>query len=164
MSLCPCGSQKELEICCKPIIDGTENAKTAESLMRARYTAHATQSYPFLNESTHPEFRDDVDIQEIEKWSSALSWDSLEIHEAQAGGEEDTEGAVSFSAHYSINGMQQDLTEDAIFRKEGDKWYYVEGTIHGNEPYRRENPKIGRNDPCSCGSGKKYKKCCMNKA
>ena len=24
-------------------------------------------------------------------------------------------------------------------------------------------PKIGPNDPCSCGSGKKYKKCCMNK-
>ena len=24
-------------------------------------------------------------------------------------------------------------------------------------------PKIGRNDPCPCGSGKKYKKCCLNK-
>jgi hypothetical protein len=28
------------------------------------------------------------------------------------------------------------------------------------EPYTREEPKIGRNDPCPCGSGKKYKKCC----
>jgi tetratricopeptide (TPR) repeat protein len=28
---------------------------------------------------------------------------------------------------------------------------------------RRETPKIGRNDPCPCGSGKKYKKCCINK-
>jgi hypothetical protein len=28
-------------------------------------------------------------------------------------------------------------------------------------PYYRESPKIGRNDPCPCGSGKKYKKCCM---
>ncbi|MCM8798087.1 MAG: preprotein translocase subunit SecA [Candidatus Omnitrophica bacterium] len=27
-------------------------------------------------------------------------------------------------------------------------------------PYRRSGPKIGRNDPCPCGSGKKYKKCC----
>ncbi|WP_353662454.1 SEC-C metal-binding domain-containing protein [Hydrogenimonas sp. SS33] len=27
-------------------------------------------------------------------------------------------------------------------------------------PYKRENPKIRRNDPCPCGSGKKYKKCC----
>ncbi|MBI4335573.1 MAG: preprotein translocase subunit SecA [Candidatus Omnitrophica bacterium] len=28
-------------------------------------------------------------------------------------------------------------------------------------PYHRETPKVGRNDPCPCGSGKKYKKCCM---
>ena len=27
-------------------------------------------------------------------------------------------------------------------------------------PLRRENPKVGRNDPCVCGSGKKYKQCC----
>ena len=31
------------------------------------------------------------------------------------------------------------------------------------ETYRREMPKVGRNDPCPCGSGKKYKNCCMNK-
>ena len=30
------------------------------------------------------------------------------------------------------------------------------------EPKRSE-PKVGRNDPCPCGSGKKFKKCCMNK-
>ena len=30
----------------------------------------------------------------------------------------------------------------------------------GSGTYRREGPKIGRNDPCPCGSGKKYKKCC----
>ncbi len=28
-------------------------------------------------------------------------------------------------------------------------------------PVRREEPKVGRNDPCPCGSGKKYKKCCL---
>ena len=28
------------------------------------------------------------------------------------------------------------------------------------ETFRREEPKVGRNDPCPCGSGKKYKKCC----
>lgn len=30
----------------------------------------------------------------------------------------------------------------------------------GKETYRRIQPKVGRNDPCPCGSGKKYKKCC----
>jgi preprotein translocase subunit SecA len=28
------------------------------------------------------------------------------------------------------------------------------------EPQRRKTKKVGRNDPCPCGSGKKYKKCC----
>ena len=28
------------------------------------------------------------------------------------------------------------------------------------EPVRRKEEKVGRNDPCPCGSGKKYKKCC----
>lgn len=35
---------------------------------------------------------------------------------------------------------------------------------HGHRhiaPFVRSGPKIGRNDPCPCGSGKKYKKCCL---
>ncbi len=34
---------------------------------------------------------------------------------------------------------------------------------HFQEPYLRETQKIGRNEPCPCGSGKKYKKCCLGK-
>lgn len=30
------------------------------------------------------------------------------------------------------------------------------------ETYRRETAKVGRNEPCPCGSGKKHKKCCLN--
>jgi len=33
----------------------------------------------------------------------------------------------------------------------------------GNTPDKREGPKIGRNDPCHCGSGKKYKNCHLNR-
>ncbi|WP_035805739.1 SEC-C metal-binding domain-containing protein [Lunatimonas lonarensis] len=29
-------------------------------------------------------------------------------------------------------------------------------------PYVKEEPKVGRNDLCPCGSGKKFKKCCMD--
>jgi len=35
--------------------------------------------------------------------------------------------------------------------------YFKPGT------YRREHPKVGRNEPCLCGSGKKYKRCCLEK-
>ena len=58
------------------------------------------------------------------------------------------------------SGMPQSLREDAFFRREDGRWYYVDGNVHGQDPYRRETPKIGRNEPCPCGSGKKYKKCC----
>ena len=34
---------------------------------------------------------------------------------------------------------------------------------HKQETVRRQAPKVGRNDPCPCGSGKKYKNCCMKK-
>ena len=31
-----------------------------------------------------------------------------------------------------------------------------------SQPVRRSEPRVGRNDPCPCGSGKKYKKCCLH--
>jgi preprotein translocase subunit SecA len=44
---------------------------------------------------------------------------------------------------------------------------YVHGQQPGQAPskpktIRRDRPKLGRNDPCHCGSGKKYKNCCMD--
>ncbi len=163
MSNCPCGTSLPLSECCQPIIDGSKNAPTAESLMRARYTAHAIQNYDFIAESAHPEFREDAKPEEIEEWSSVMEWTSLEILETKDGGPDDETGEVSFCANYKVKGFPQELREDSFFRKEDGKWYYVEGTIKGKEPFKREIPKLGRNDNCHCGSGKKYKKCCMNK-
>jgi len=42
----------------------------------------------------------------------------------------------------------------------------VQGTFENGGkvvPFKRNSPKLGRNEPCPCGSGKKYKKCCLNK-
>ncbi len=73
-----------------------------------------------------------------------------------------------------MNGDMASLRE-TIFASEDDrrarmhKPYYVRDTVEEmswwacfNEPetYVREQPKVGRNDPCPCGSGKKFKKCC----
>lgn len=43
-----------------------------------------------------------------------------------------------------------------------DNNYNTNNIISSGEQFVRENPKTGRNDPCPCGSGKKYKKCCLN--
>jgi preprotein translocase subunit SecA len=37
---------------------------------------------------------------------------------------------------------------------------FAAGEEEQAKPVRNQGPKIGRNDPCPCGSGKKYKKCC----
>ncbi len=51
------------------------------------------------------------------------------------------------------------LTEwNDIFDEEKQKELYKEQKR--SQTVRHEGPKIGRNDPCPCGSGKKYKKCC----
>jgi len=38
--------------------------------------------------------------------------------------------------------------------------YWLERRAISTAPVRRDSPKVGRNDPCPCGSGKKYKHCC----
>jgi hypothetical protein len=43
---------------------------------------------------------------------------------------------------------------------EDDPFDDEHGDAYPNPPARNSGPKIGRNDPCPCGSGKKYKKCC----
>lgn len=50
--------------------------------------------------------------------------------------------------------------------RDGEGWYCEECAEEhpaDDEPYVRAQPKVGRNDPCPCGSGKKYKKCCYLK-
>lgn len=160
MTQCPCGSGRTYEECCASYVEGREAAPTAEALMRSRYTAHALGNYDYLNESVHPDLRDEADHAEMQKWSEAVEWLGLDILSTKDGKETDERGEVSFEARYSVSGMPQSLREDAFFRRENGRWFYVDGNVYGQEPYRREAPKVGRNDVCPCGSGKKYKKCC----
>ncbi len=54
-----------------------------------------------------------------------------------------------------------DGLEAVIFQHEYD---HLEGIVMLDrvpKPFVRESDKVGRNDPCPCGSGKKYKKCCL---
>ena len=160
MSLCPCGSGRDLEDCCGPYIEGVAPAPTAEALMRSRYTAHTLGKYDYLDETVHPDIRDESDHAEMSKWSQSVEWQGLDIHSVKDGGADQDTGEVSFTARYAVSGMPRELREDAFFRRENGRWFYVDGVVHGHEPVRRATPKIGRNEPCPCGSGKKDKKCC----
>ncbi|GAL20360.1 UPF0225 protein YchJ [Vibrio maritimus] len=59
--------------------------------------------------------------------------------------------------------MEYCLAERSRFLFEHGQWFYVDGEIDDSIPPKRltaESSKVGRNDPCPCGSGKKHKKCC----
>ena len=130
MSLCPCGSGRPYEECCETYIEGRETAPTAEALMRSRYAAHTLGKYDYLNETVHPSIRDEADHEDMKKWSEAVEWEGLEIFSTKDGAETDETGEVSFEARYSVNGMPQSLREDAFFRREDGRWYYVDGNVH----------------------------------
>lgn len=166
-SECPCGSTVAYANCCQPIIQGKQAAKTAEELMRARYTAFVKSEVDFILESHHPKTRGDVKKNEIEEWSKSSKWMGLVVHEKEAGGVSDNQGVVIFHARYealdpstgSKTPKVHDHWERAQFEKFEGKWKFLDaqGIQHG--PIVRAEPKTGRNDPCPCGSGKKFKKC-----
>jgi SEC-C motif-containing protein len=128
--------------------------------MRARFTAYAIGAIEYLEESIHPAHRDGVDRASTKAWSDNAEWHGLDVIATEAGGPDDVKGVVEFRARFSIKGVPQEHHERATFEKKDDRWYFVDGELVRKKPVTREGPRVGRNDPCPCGSGKKYKKCC----
>ena len=127
--------------------------------MRSRYSAYATGAIDYVISSHDPESRDSVDREGAETWSREAEWDGLDVVATEAGGESDDEGVVEFVARYRANGQPVAHHERSTFRRIEGAWHYVDGDIVRNKPKVREQPKVGRNEPCPCGSGKKFKKC-----
>ena len=161
---CPCSSGKEFGACCGPIIAGVVKAPTAEALMRARYSSYVTGDIMFLKTSATKAVQEEFDEEVSRRWSQQAKWHALEIISTEAGGENDTNGVVEFRATYTAGREFCNHHERATFVKEADGWKFEDGQLVGETPITREEPKIGRNDPCPCGSGKKYKQCCGKNA
>lgn len=53
---------------------------------------------------------------------------------------------------------EEDWNDDEFYGNFGDE-DFTEDVVEVTQPVVRSEPKIGRNDPCPCGSGNKYKKC-----
>lgn len=160
MDTCPCGSNLEYNQCCETVIKGKRAAEGPEQVMRARYAAYVNAEIDYLSASLHPDHRKDFDPKSTRAWAEGAQWHSLEIIGTKNGGPEDTEGEVEFIATFTQDGKLMKHHELASFRKEEGLWYFVDGKAVAPKQYVRATPKLGRNDPCSCGSGRKYKKCC----
>ncbi len=172
---CPCGLDKSYEKCCGPFIEGKALPETAEQLMRSRYTAYTKVKIDYIKDTLAPESRKGFDLAGTREWAEKAKWKGLKIVATEKGGPSDDTGMVEFTATFEQNGEGLDHHEVSQFRKtEEGQWLFVDGEAHTHKEGKahhheetakpvtmvRDQPKIGRNDPCSCGSGKKYKKCC----
>ena len=127
--------------------------------MRSRYSAHVLGNMDYLSATLAPEARDDFDPIEAEDTAKDSLWQGLEVRAVTDGGADDATGSVEFVARFRLNGELHAHHELASFRREQERWVFVNGQMNPKGPPRRV-VKVGRNDPCPCGSGKKYKKCC----
>ena len=157
---CPCNSGLPYASCCEPLIKGVTAAPGPEALMRARYSAFTHQEMPYLLETLHPGQRSDYDEEGAAKWARESDWTGLEIINVKGNPATENTGSVEFKASYRRNDEKLEHHELAEFRKSNGTWYFFDGKMVTAGQYRREAPKVGRNDPCPCGSGKKFKKCC----
>ncbi|MDR0486624.1 MAG: YchJ family protein [Treponema sp.] len=158
MKQCPCGSGRAYTDCCQPYIKGQAKAPTAEALMRSRYSAYAEHEIDYIINTCLHRGEKDIDLKSTRDWSEKSTWLGLKIVSAEKGGFNDSEGTVEFEALYENGGLKETHHERARFKKENGEWLYDDGhlVVH---PVVRTAPKVGRNEPCPCGSGKKYKQC-----
>lgn len=160
MQPCPCGSGRALAGCCGRYHDHPGTAPTAEALMRSRYSAYVLLRSDYLLATWAKETRP----RKLDLSRDPTKWLGLQIERTEAGQETDAEGQVAFVARFLAQGVEQALHEASRFHREDGAWVYVDGTSDvrrvSGTTVRNAAPAIGRNDPCPCGSGLKWKKCC----
>lgn len=130
--------------------------KTAKELLERRYEAFVAGNIDYIFETHHPETRDQLDRASITNWSTQSKWKGLEVGDIQ---EREEKATIHFTVIYERDFQTTRQTEIAEFRKINGNWFYYDSEFPAPETIKRESPKLGRNDPCHCGSGKKFKKC-----
>lgn len=165
---CPCGTGFLYTDCCGPLIRGTSHADTAEDLMRSRFTAFSKGLWDYIEETRYSDGQELSACYKTKFLHDDILWTKLDILSIKNGDALDDKGEVGFIAHYIESGEKKTLQEVSNFIKQDGKWYYNEHESRiissdsppSTKPFNRKQPKVGRNEPCPCGSNKKYKKCC----
>lgn len=124
MNTCFCSSQKNFESCCKPYLEGTQHAPTAEALMRSRYTAYVLHKVDYLMKTTHPSKRNFHSREETLRWAVSNQWIELEILNA-------TQDTVEFKAYFIGPTLKKQIHhEKSTFKFNNDRWFYVDGVFY----------------------------------
>ena len=142
--------------------------------MRSRYVAYTRGDIDYIAATIAPSSRGGFDARGARAWSTQATWLGLQVLKTEKGGAEDEVGTVDFVATYRQNGDTIRHRELSRFRRtELGEWRFVEGNTASRKAdesrgSRLDKPpefagmaqKVGRNDLCPCGSGRKFKKCC----
>ena len=117
--------------------------------MRSRYCAYVLGEADYLRDTWHADYRP-ADI----GFDFAVRWLGLDIIASSADGDR---AQVEFEARYLAGGRVDALHEVSDFLRRDGRWYYTRGEQQapGFTPW-----KPARNEPCPCGSGNKFKRCC----
>ncbi|WP_296244408.1 MULTISPECIES: YchJ family protein [unclassified Psychrobacter] len=149
--------------CCQPYHDSLLSqeadsimAESAERLMRTRYSAFALVKPDYIVKTTLPTQQSLLDINAMENWAKETDWAGLEIveHTPKRG---KRHAQVEFKAYFNtVDGIQAHH-ELSAFVKVKDKatndgrWYFLDPTV---------SMSVTQKQPCICGSGEKFKRCC----
>ncbi|NVK32997.1 MAG: zinc chelation protein SecC [Rhodobacteraceae bacterium] len=123
---CHCGSELPFAECCEPFLTGAAIPKTAEVLMRSRYSAYASLNIPYLKTTLWPKNQQTFDTAAVSEWARTSHWTGLKILETEKGQETDRDGTVLFEARYLSAGTLNTHRELSRFRKKSGRWFYVE--------------------------------------
>lgn len=147
---CYCCSGKDFQDCCAPYLTLAQSVNNCEALMRSRFSAYCLADTSYLLATLHPSQHTPDTADEIAAFANNVHFCRLSVKFASQSNDR---GQVSFSAYF-INGQKLDVIEEISDFVYEDRWYYTSGQLTKSEPI-----KIGRNESCPCGSGKKFKQC-----
>ncbi|MDC9728454.1 MAG: YchJ family protein [Methyloprofundus sp.] len=153
--LCLCGSELAYSQCCALLHSGKQFAKSAEALMRSRFTAYAMRNGAYLLQTWEPSTRPET----IDFSKETGEWKRLEIVQTKKGLAKDKKGIVEFKAFFTQDDVDQVMNEISRFVKVQNRWFYLDGKVK-SVANAEMTVNQGLNAPCSCGSGKKFKRCC----
>ena len=152
---CLCNSDLPYDLCCEPLHTGKSHALTAKALMRSRFTAYAMHNEMYLLQTWDPVSRPEA----IDFSKETGEWTHLDIISTKKGLAKDNKGIVEFKAYFTQGGEEQVMTETSRFIKKQGHWFYLDGQVKSISASKGPVNQ-GLNAPCSCGSGKKFKRCC----
>ncbi|MFY8273276.1 YchJ family protein [Pseudoalteromonas sp. SSDWG2] len=152
--MCFCGSPQPYEQCCGVYILGGQKAPSPLALMKSRYSAFCTKAIDYLCDTCSTNAIVDNTKEDVAQFADVAQFVNLEIVDSQL---EATPPVVEFKAYYLFNNTLSCIHERSSFVFERDQWCYDKGVI-----FPSKDVKVNRNDPCPCGSSKKFKKCCAD--